>query len=113
MEYWQNCEENELRPMNSWITTSTATITGQLLSESPLPAAQQGNNKLISNCSFNKSSKSLETDVQQDTGTCSYIKHVNTSQTQSENITSSRLLTVQGCSETLLRMTVSRHLHHM
>ena len=43
MEYWQNCEENELRPVNNWITTSTAAITSQLWSESRLPAAQQEN----------------------------------------------------------------------
>jgi len=48
MECWQNCEENELLPVNNWITTSTATITGRVLSESRLPAAEKANYKSIS-----------------------------------------------------------------
>ena len=53
MEHWQNCEENELRPVNNWIATSTTTVTNQLLSESRLPVAQQENNISNSHLTFN------------------------------------------------------------
>ena len=41
MERLQNYEENEQQLMNNWITTSTATVTDQLVSVSPLPGRKQ------------------------------------------------------------------------